>query len=99
MKRQARAGEFRSNLHCGGTASAVRITPQERAMAVKATRVIGLVVAGVDILRSRRGPVVIEVNASPGLEGIETATGKDVTGAIIDYLERQLTRRRGCVPA
>ncbi|CAK0765550.1 ribosomal protein S6 modification protein [Gammaproteobacteria bacterium] len=91
MKRQAQQGEFRSNLHRGGTASPVRITPQERAMAVKATRTIGLAVAGVDLLRSRYGPMVMEVNASPGLEGIETATGKDVAGAIINYLERRIT--------
>ena len=90
MKRQARTGEFRSNLHRGGTASAVQTTRQERAMAAKATKVIGLNVAGVDLLRSRHGPVVMEVNASPGLEGIETATGENVASAMISHLERQV---------
>ncbi len=90
MKRQAKTGEFRSNLHRGGSATPVRITREERAMAVKATRVVGLDVAGVDLLRSAGGAVVIEVNASPGLEGIETATGKDVAGSVIRYLERRV---------
>ncbi len=88
MKRQALAGEFRSNLHRGGSASIIKITPAERATAVKAARVMGLNVAGVDILRSERGPLVMEVNSSPGLEGIETATGKDVAGMIIEFIEK-----------
>lgn len=88
MKRQAQPGEFRSNLHRGGSASLVKITPAERATAVKAARVMGLNVAGVDVLRSERGPLVMEVNSSPGLEGIETATGKDVAGMIIDFIEK-----------
>ncbi|CAK0772201.1 ribosomal protein S6 modification protein [Gammaproteobacteria bacterium] len=92
MKRQARPGEFRSNLHRGGMANVVKITPEERTIAIKATRVLGLAVAGVDILRSGRGPMVIEVNASPGLEGIETTTGKDVAAAIIGFLERRMIR-------
>jgi len=91
MKRQARVGEFRSNLHRGGIATPVRISKMERALAVKAARVLGLSVAGVDLLRSRHGPIVMEVNASPGLEGIETATGKDIAGAIFDYLARKVT--------
>lgn len=88
MKRQAAEGEFRSNLHMGGTATIVKLTPEERALAVKAARVIGLDVAGVDIIRSTHGPLVLEVNSSPGLQGIETATGKDVAGMIIEYIEK-----------
>jgi len=88
MKRQAQAGEFRSNLHRGGSATLVKITPAERATAVKAAQVMGLSVAGVDLLRSERGPLVMEVNSSPGLEGIEAATGKDVAGMIIEFIEK-----------
>ncbi len=86
MKRQAAPGEFRSNLHRGGSASLIRITPEERATAVRAARIMGLNVAGVDILRSHHGPVVMEVNSSPGLEGIEMATNKDVAGMTIKYV-------------
>lgn len=88
MKRQAAEGEFRSNLHRGGTAVQVRPTTEERATAIHAAKVIGLNVCGVDILRSARGPVVMEVNSSPGLEGIETATGVDVAGLIYAFIER-----------
>jgi ribosomal protein S6--L-glutamate ligase len=99
MKRQAMPGEFRSNLHRGGSATLVKISPTERATAVKAAKVMGLNVAGVDILRSDRGPLVMEVNSSPGLEGIELATGKDVAGMIIDFVEKNAkphrTRTRG----
>ncbi len=99
MKRQAKEGEFRSNLHRGGTASLVRITPEERSTAVRAAQTMGLNVAGVDILRSNHGPVVLEVNSSPGLEGIETATGKDVAGMIVEFIEKNAklgrTRTRG----
>ncbi|WP_434361165.1 30S ribosomal protein S6--L-glutamate ligase [Parasalinivibrio latis] len=99
MKRQAQPGEFRSNLHRGGTASLIRLTPTERKTAVAAAKIMGLRVAGVDLLRSERGPLVMEVNSSPGLEGIETATGKDVAGMIIEYIEKnanpQGTRTRG----
>lgn len=99
MKRQGKEGEFRSNLHRGGSAELVKITPQERATAVKAAKVLGLNVCGVDILRSNSGPVVMEVNSSPGLQGIERATGKDVAGLIIDFIERNhkpgRTRTRG----
>ncbi|WP_087463821.1 30S ribosomal protein S6--L-glutamate ligase [Oleiphilus messinensis] len=90
MKRQAQPGEFRSNLHRGGTASVVRITPAERATAVQAAKVMGLNVAGVDLLRSSSGPKVMEVNSSPGLEGIEASTGKDVAGMIIKFIEKQI---------
>ena len=99
MKRQALPGEFRSNLHRGGSASLVKITPTERATAVQAARILGLNVAGVDLLRSDRGPLVMEVNSSPGLEGIESATGKDVANLIIEFIEENAkpnkTRTRG----
>jgi len=88
MKRQAQAGEFRSNLHRGGSASLIKITPAERATAVKAAKIMGLNVAGVDLLRSERGPLVMEVNSSPGLEGIEKATGKDVASMVIEFIEK-----------
>lgn len=88
MKRQARSPEeFRSNLHRGGIATPVEITDEERRMAVRTAHIIGLNVAGVDIVRSDRGPLIIEVNASPGLEGIEKATGVDVAGKIIEFIE------------
>jgi len=99
IKRQAQPGEFRSNLHRGGKAEVVRITPEERSTAARAARIMGLNVAGVDILRANHGPVVMEVNSSPGLEGIETATGKDIAGMIIRFLEanarQDRTRTRG----
>jgi len=99
MERTAQAGEFRSNLHRGGTAVLTKLTPKERKTAVTAAQTLGLNVSGVDILRSGRGPLVMEVNSSPGLEGIETATGKDVAAAIIHYLEEHAkpnrTRTRG----
>ena len=88
MKRQAPEGEFRSNIHRGGSASKIKLTPEERSTAVRSAKTMGLNVAGVDILRSNHGPVVMEVNSSPGLEGIETATGVDVAGAIIEFLEK-----------
>ncbi len=87
MKRTAKAGEFRSNLHRGGTAEIIEITKEEKEAAIGATKALGLNVAGVDLLRSNRGPLIMEVNSSPGLNGIETATGKDVAGMIIEYLE------------
>lgn len=93
MKRQASEGEFRSNLHRGGTASLVRITPEERKTAVTAAKIMGLNVAGVDLLRSSRGPLVMEVNSSPGLEGIEAATGKDVAGMIVDFIEKNASAK------
>jgi ribosomal protein S6--L-glutamate ligase len=88
MKRQAAPGEFRSNLHRGGTAQSVKITPEERSTAVRAAKTMGLNIAGVDVLRSNHGPVVMEVNSSPGLEGIEKATGVDVAGKIIEFIEK-----------
>jgi ribosomal protein S6--L-glutamate ligase len=88
MKRQAAPGEFRSNLHRGGTAEKVKITPEERSTAVRAARTMGLNISGVDILRSNHGAVVMEVNSSPGLEGIEKATGVDVAGKIIEFIEK-----------
>lgn len=88
MKRQAKEGEFRSNLHRGGSASLVKLTSAERATAVKAAKTMGLNVAGVDLLRSAHGPLVMEVNSSPGLEGIEAATEKDVATQIIVFLEK-----------
>ncbi|AWM80396.1 30S ribosomal protein S6--L-glutamate ligase [Gammaproteobacteria bacterium ESL0073] len=94
MKRQAEPGEFRSNLHCGGAAEHVKITPQERAIAIKATKVLGLQVAGVDILRSNRGPLVMEVNSSPGLEGIENIAQQDIASLIIQFLENRFAHHR-----
>ena len=88
MKRQAKEGEFRSNLHRGGTATVINLSPEERATAVKAAKKLGLGIAGVDMLQSERGPLVMEVNSSPGLEGIEGATGLDIAGKIIEYVER-----------
>lgn len=88
MKRQAPPGEFRSNLHRGGYAEAIRITKEERKTVIETARLMGLNVAGVDLLRSERGPLIMEVNSSPGLEGIETCTGKDIAGEIIDYIEK-----------
>lgn len=90
MKRQAKPGEFRSNLHRGGSASLVKISPEERSMAVRAARIMGLNVAGVDLIRSNHGPLVMEVNSSPGLEGIEAASGKDIAGMIYAFIEKRL---------
>ena len=99
MIRQGKEGEFRSNLHRGGSAKLVKITPQERLTAVRSAQVMGLNVAGVDLLRSAHGPVVMEVNSSPGLEGIEHATQRDVAGMIIEFIEKNAkhgrTRTRG----
>jgi len=89
MKRQAQPGEFRSNLHRGATASVIQLTEEEKDIAIKSTEILGLSVAGVDMLRSKRGPLILEVNASPGLEGIEYATGKDIAGKIIQFIERK----------
>jgi ribosomal protein S6--L-glutamate ligase len=93
MHRQAEAGEFRSNLHRGGQASRVDLTPAEHQTALRAARVMGLEVAGVDLLRSRKGPLVLEVNSSPGLEGIEGASGIDVAGAIIEHVAARVPVR------
>jgi len=93
MKRQAADGEFRSNLHRGGSATLIRISPEERKTAVAAAKAMGLSIAGVDLLRSKRGPLVMEVNSSPGLEGIESATGKDIAGLIVEYIEKHATKK------
>ncbi|WP_338793807.1 30S ribosomal protein S6--L-glutamate ligase [Bernardetia sp. Wsw4-3y2] len=90
MKRQGKEGEFRSNLHRGGSANVIELTDQEENAALKAAKVLGLGVAGVDMLQSARGPLILEVNSSPGLEGIEAATGKDIATAIIKYIERNV---------
>lgn len=89
MMRKAKDGEFRANLHRGGSAVAVELTKAEKSMAVKAAQALGLYVAGVDLLRSKDGPLVIEVNSSPGLQGIETTTGLDIASMIIQFIERQ----------
>ncbi len=88
MQREAAAGEFRANLHRGGSASAVVLDAAERRLALRAAQVLGLGVAGVDLIRSRRGPLLLEVNVSPGLEGIEAASGVDVAGKIVDYIAK-----------
>ena len=99
MKRQGAEGEFRSNLHRGGTATLVKLSKEERATALSAAKVMGLNVCGVDILQSANGPVVMEVNSSPGLEGIEAATKKNVAGMIYEFIEgsakTRSTRTRG----
>jgi len=106
MKRQAAEGEFRSNLHRGGSASLIKLTPEERSTAVRAAKIMGLNVCGVDMLRSNHGPVIMEVNSSPGLKGIETASEKDIADMIIQFIEKRfeslesakdksLTRTRG----
>src|SRR5438874_2385165 len=91
MRRQAVAGEFRSNIHRGGTAKKIRLSADCRKTALAATRVLGLRVAGVDLIESAEGPMVMEVNSSPGLEGIQKTTGIDVADAIIEHLEREVT--------
>jgi len=90
MKRQGKEGEFRSNLHRGGSASLYELTDEEENTALKAAKVLGLGVAGVDLLQSNKGPLIMEVNSSPGLEGIEGATGKDIANSIIRYIERHV---------
>ena len=88
MKRQGAAGDFRSNLHRGGNGFVIELSPEEKSTAIKAVKKLGLAIAGVDMLQSKRGPLVMEVNSSPGLEGIEAATGKDIASKIIEYVER-----------
>ncbi|HVH97177.1 MAG TPA: 30S ribosomal protein S6--L-glutamate ligase [Enhygromyxa sp.] len=96
MLRKGAPGEFRSNLHRGGSAEAVKLTPEERSTAVRAAKAMGLRMAGVDVLRSNHGPLVMEVNSSPGLEGIESSTKKDVAGSIVRFIEKDLLEgRRG----
>lgn len=88
MMRTGAAGDFRSNLHRGGSAKTIKITPEERSTAIRAAKVMGLNVAGVDLLRANHGPVIMEVNSSPGLEGLENATGLDVASKIIDFIDK-----------
>lgn len=90
MKRQGKEGEFRSNLHRGGSANVIELTDEEENAALRAAKSLGLGIAGVDMLQSARGPLILEVNSSPGLEGIENATGTDIAGQIIKYLERNV---------
>jgi ribosomal protein S6--L-glutamate ligase len=94
MKRQGAPGEFRSNIHRGGSAAKIKLTPEERSTATRAAKAMGLRVAGVDILRSNHGPVVMEVNSSPGLEGIEKSTGIDVAGKIISFLDKNASTKK-----
>ena len=94
MERHAAEGEFRANIHLGGTGHKVKITPQERKIAVAAAKVVGLKVTGVDMIRSNDGPKVIEVNSSPGLEGVEGTTGKDIAGLMIEHIEKQVEKRK-----
>lgn len=98
MQRQAPEGDFRANLHRGGSASAVELSSGEHELALRATRVLGLGIAGVDLLRSARGPLVLEVNSSPGLEGIEAASGVDVAGVIVEYVAAAAAARASSSP-
>lgn len=93
MKRQGKEGEFRSNLHRGGSSMAIELTSEETATAILAAKSLGLAVAGVDMLQSERGPLILEVNSSPGLQGIEKATGEDIAGKIIEYIERNVVTK------
>ncbi|SFR39565.1 30S ribosomal protein S6--L-glutamate ligase [Litoreibacter janthinus] len=99
MKRTGAEGEFRSNLHRGGSANVIKLSPEERSTAVRSAKAMGLNVCGVDMLRANHGPVVMEVNSSPGLEGVEKATGLDIAGKIIEYIEKNAkpgaTRTKG----
>src|SRR5690606_22001649 len=94
MKRQAREGEIRSNLHLGGTATIIKISRQKKHAAILAAKKMALGIAGVDMLPSKRGPMIIEVNSSPGLEGIEGAKKADIAGKIIGYLEKNAVRKK-----
>ena len=94
MKRQGKEGEFRSNLHRGGQANVLKLSRSERSTALKAAESMGLAIAGVDMLQSKRGPLVLEVNSSPGLEGIEKATGIDIASKIVEYIEQSAARKR-----
>jgi len=99
MQRDASPGEFRANLHRGGMGTAATLTPAERRIAIRAAGLLGLGVAGVDLLRSARGPLLLEVNASPGLEGIETTTGVDVAGSIVEWLQDRVRCLAAAEPA
>jgi ribosomal protein S6--L-glutamate ligase len=97
MERKAPEGEFRANIHLGGTGREITLTAEEEELAVRANQVMGLEVSGVDIIRSATGPKILEVNSSPGLEGIEGVTGKDIAGLMIEHIERYISERRGKV--
>ena len=97
MKRTGLEGEFRSNLHRGGQAEVIKLSRQEKSVAIKAANTMGLSVAGVDLLQSSRGPLILEVNSSPGLEGIENATGVDIAGKIVEYIERNQPKKKGTI--
>lgn len=99
MKRQGKEGEFRSNLHRGGSANIIKLKRAEKAAALKAAEAMGLKIAGVDMLQSKRGPLILEVNSSPGLEGIENATGVDIAGKIVEYIETSSQKKRKKVDA
>lgn len=99
MKRQAAEGEFRSNLHRGGTASLVKLTPEERSTAIRAASIMGLNVCGVDLIRSNHGPVVMEVNSSPGLKGIEEVSGIDIASLIISFIEKKVAATHESTPS
>jgi len=92
MKRQGVEGDFRSNIHRGGSAQAIKLTREEKMLATHAAKVMGLNMAGVDMIQSERGPLLMEVNSSPGLEGIETFTGIDIAGKIMDFIEQELQK-------
>ncbi len=94
MKRQGKEGEFRSNLHRGGTATIIKLSRAEKAAALRASKALGLSISGVDMLQSSRGPLILEVNSSPGLEGIEKATKVDIAGKIIEYIERNQSKKK-----
>lgn len=94
MERKGKEGEFRSNLHRGGVGTIISLTKKEQSAALKAAKALGLSVAGVDLMRSSRGPLIVEVNSSPGLQGIEGATGVDIAGKIITYIEENATKKR-----
>ena len=94
MERHAAEGEFRANIHLGGTGHKAKITPEERKMAVKAAKAMELKVAGVDIIRSKSGPMILEINSSPGLEGVEGATKKDIAGMMIEHIEKHFSKKR-----
>jgi ribosomal protein S6--L-glutamate ligase len=93
MKRQGAKGEFRSNIHRGGTANEIKLSKEEETTAIKAAKVLGLNIAGVVMLQSARGPLIMEVNSSPGLEGIEKATNIDIAGKIIEFIEKNVHNR------
>lgn len=94
MKRQGKEGEFRSNLHRGGSAAVIKLSAKEKSTAIKAAKSMDLAVAGVDMLQSKKGPMVLEVNSSPGLEGIEKATDQDIASIIVEYIEQSLSKKK-----